>query len=107
LVFHEMLMNAIEWGGEFDPNRKVRISCIRTRRMVLYRIADPGKGFQFEELSHAAVNYAPEERAESALVRHEKGLRPGGFGILMARSMVDELLYNEVHNEVLFVKYLG
>lgn len=107
LVFHEMLMNAIEWGGEFDPNRKVRISCIRTRRMVLYRIADPGKGFQFGELSHAAVNYAPEERAESALVRHEKGLRPGGFGILMARSMVDELLYNEVHNEVLFVKYLS
>ena len=26
-VFHEMLMNAIEWGGKFDPNRKVRISC--------------------------------------------------------------------------------
>jgi len=102
-----MLMNAIEWGGQFDPNRKVRISCIRTRRMVLYRIADPGKGFQFEDLSHAAVNYAPEERAESAVVRHEKGIRPGGFGILMARSMVDELLYNEVHNEVLFVKYLG
>lgn len=107
MVFHEMLMNAIEWGGEFDPNRKVRISCIRTRRMVLYRIADPGKGFHFEDLSHAAVNYAPDERAESAIVRHEKGLRPGGFGILMARSMVDELLYNEVHNEVLFVKYLG
>jgi CheY-like chemotaxis protein/anti-sigma regulatory factor (Ser/Thr protein kinase) len=106
LVFHEMLMNAIEWGGRFDPNRKVRISCIRTRRMILYRIADPGQGFQFDKLSHAAVNYAPEERAESANVRHEKGLRPGGFGILMARSMVDELLYNEVHNEVLFVKYL-
>ncbi|HEY2015477.1 MAG TPA: response regulator [Bryobacteraceae bacterium] len=107
LVFHEMLMNAIEWGGRFDPNRKVRISYIRTRRMVLYRIADPGQGFHFDELAHAAVSYAPEERAESAVVRHEKGIRPGGFGILMARSMVDELLYNEVHNEVLFVKYLS
>jgi len=107
MVFHEMLMNAIEWGGQFDPTRKVRISCVRTRRMVLYRIADPGKGFHFDDLSHAAVNYAPEERAESAVVRHEKGIRPGGFGILMARSMVDEMLYNEVHNEVLFVKYLS
>jgi CheY-like chemotaxis protein/anti-sigma regulatory factor (Ser/Thr protein kinase) len=107
MVFHEMLMNAIEWGGQFDPTRKVRISCVRTRRMVLYRIADPGKGFHFDNLSHAAVNYAPEERCESAVVRHEKGIRPGGFGILMARSMVDELLYNEVHNEVLFVKYLS
>lgn len=105
MVFHEMLMNAIEWGGKLDPNRKVRISCIRTRRMVLYRIADPGEGFKFENLSHAAVSYPPEELTESALVRKEKGLRPGGFGILMARAMVDELLYNEVHNEVLFVKY--
>jgi len=107
MVFHEMLGNAIEWGGQFDPTRKVRISYIRTRRMVLYRIADPGKGFQFEGLSHAAVSYAPGEAGESAVVRHEKGLRPGGFGILMARAMVDELVYNEVHNEVLFVKYLA
>jgi len=106
MVFHEMLMNAIEWGGQLDPSRHVRISYIRTRRMVLYRIADPGKGFKFDNLSHAAVSYAPEERTESAVVRHEKGIRPGGFGILMARSMVDELVYNEVHNEVLFVKYL-
>jgi CheY-like chemotaxis protein/anti-sigma regulatory factor (Ser/Thr protein kinase) len=105
VVFHEMLMNAIEWGGKLDPNRKVRISCIRTRRMVLYRIADPGEGFQFDNLNHAAVSYPPEELAESAAVRKAKGLRPGGFGILMARAMVDELLYNEVHNEVLFVKY--
>jgi anti-sigma regulatory factor (Ser/Thr protein kinase) len=34
------------------------------------------------------------------------GLRPGGFGLLMARQMVDELLYNEAQNEVVFVKYL-
>jgi anti-sigma regulatory factor (Ser/Thr protein kinase) len=43
---------------------------------------------------------------EHASVREEKGLRPGGFGLLMARQMVDELLYNEAHNEVVFVKYL-
>ena len=32
--------------------------------------------------------------------------RIGSFGILMARAMVDELLYNEAQNEVVFVKYL-
>jgi len=106
LVFHEMLMNAIEWGGKLDPNTTVRISCIRARRMVLYRIADPGPGFNFEDLTHAAVAYPREEVAESASVRQQKGLRPGGFGILMARQMVDELLYNEARNEVVFVKYL-
>ena len=106
MVFHEMLMNAIEWGGKLDPNRKVRISFIRTRKSLMYRIADPGPGFKFEDLSHAAVSYPAGEALQSASVRHEKGIRPGGFGILMARSMVDELLYNEVHNEVLFLKYL-
>lgn len=105
-VFREMLLNAIEWGGQLDPNRKVRIAYLRARRMVLYRIADPGPGFKFEELTHAAVAYAPEDRLQYVDARLEKGLRPGGFGILMAQAMVDELIYNEVHNEVIFVKYL-
>jgi hypothetical protein len=39
-------------------------------------------------------------------VREEKGIRPGGFGLLMVRASVDELLYNERRNEVVFVKYL-
>ena len=105
-VFHEMLMNAVEWGGKLDPNRKVRISCLRARRMVLYRIADPGPGFKLEDLTHAAVAYGPDQPVEHVGVRQQKGMRPGGFGILMARSMVDELIYNEAHNEVVFVKYL-
>ena len=41
------------------------------------------------------------------LVREEKGIRPGGFGLLMVRNSVDELIYNEKRNEVVFVKYLG
>ena len=39
-------------------------------------------------------------------LRVEHGRRPGGFGILMARNLVDELVYNERGNEVLLVKYL-
>jgi hypothetical protein len=39
-------------------------------------------------------------------VREDKGIRPGGFGLLMVRSSVDELVYNEKRNEVVFVKYL-
>ena len=105
-VFAELLRNAVEWGGRLDPERKVRVAYLRTRRMVLYRIHDPGPGFKPEDLPHAAVSYPAAEMAESARVRQEKGIRPGGFGILLARSMVDELLYNEAHNEVLFVKYL-
>jgi CheY-like chemotaxis protein len=106
-AFRELLMNAIEWGGELDATRKVRISYLRAKRMILYRIADPGKGFTFQEVAHAAVGSAPSEFPFAHMqVREEKGLRPGGLGIMMTKQMVDELLYNEAQNEVVFVKYL-
>ena len=53
-AFRELVMNAVEWGGQLDPSRKVRITCVRTDRMLMYRIADPGQGFSFEGLDHAA-----------------------------------------------------
>jgi DNA-binding response OmpR family regulator len=105
-VFRELLLNAVEWGGQLDPERRVRIAYLRARRMLLYRIADPGPGFHFEELAHAAVGQTPDQPMAHMKVREEKGLRPGGFGILKARAMVDELIYNEAQNEVVFVKYL-
>lgn len=107
LAFRELLMNAIEWGGKLDPHRKVRIAYVRGRRMLLYRIADPGLGFQLEDLQHAAVGQPADKPAEHMRVRQEKGIRPGGFGLMVVRAMVDELIYNEARNEVLFVKYLG
>jgi CheY-like chemotaxis protein len=105
-AFREMLMNAIEWGGGLDPRQTVRIACLRAKRMLLFRIADPGKGFSFASLPHAAVSNTPESPLAHAFVREERGLRPGGFGLLMTRQIVDELIFNEAHNEVVFVKYL-
>jgi CheY-like chemotaxis protein len=105
-AFRELLMNAIEWGGKLDPNRKVRISCVRTKKMLLYRIADPGEGFDIEGLRHAAISNPEHDPIRHLVVREEKGLRPGGFGLAMTRSLVDELIYNEARNEVIFVKYL-
>jgi len=105
-AFGELLMNAIEWGGKLDPTKTVRISYLRARRMLLYRIADPGQGFSFEGLEHAALANPPDRPTEHMLVREDKGLRPGGFGLLITRQLVDELLYNEKQNEVVFIKYL-
>jgi DNA-binding response OmpR family regulator len=105
-AFRELLSNAVEWGGKLDPTRTVRISCIRARRMLLYRIADPGEGFDIERLTHAAINNPEGDPLQHAFVREEKGLRPGGLGLAITRSLVDELIYNEARNEVVFVKYL-
>ena len=104
-AFRELLMNAVEWGGKLDANRKVRISCIRTKRMLLYKIADPGEGFDIDGLMHAAISH-PNDPIKHLEIREEKGIRPGGFGLALTRSLVDELIYNEARNEVIFVKYL-
>jgi len=105
-AFRELLMNAIEWGGGLDPSRTVRIAFLRAKRMLLYRIADPGPGFNVEGLLHAAIGHPEDDPTAHAIVREERGIRPGGFGILTVRAQVDELLYNEKRNEVVFVKYL-
>jgi CheY-like chemotaxis protein/anti-sigma regulatory factor (Ser/Thr protein kinase) len=104
-AFRELLLNAVEWGGKLDPRRTVRISYLRAKHMLLYRIADPGPGFKTEELDHAAITH-PDNPIEHMVIREQKGLRAGGFGLLMVRAKVDELLYNEKQNEVVFVKYL-
>jgi two-component system, OmpR family, response regulator len=105
-AFRELLNNAIEWGGRLDPNLKVRISFIRTKKMLMYRLDDPGPGFDLHNLKHAALNNPEEDPMAHMKAREEKGLRPGGLGLLLTQQMVDELVYNEARNEVVLIKYL-
>jgi DNA-binding response OmpR family regulator len=106
LAFKEILINAMEHGGHFDPSQHVEISFIRARRAIACRVKDPGKGFSLEELRHAVAGSSPDDLFRHAKVRDEQGMRPGGFGILLAKKLVDELIYNEKGNEVVLVKYL-
>jgi CheY-like chemotaxis protein/anti-sigma regulatory factor (Ser/Thr protein kinase) len=105
-AFRELLSNAVEWGGRLDATRSVRISCLRSKRMLLYRISDPGEGFDIERLAHAAICNDDDDPLRHDRVRQEMGLRPGGLGLVMTRALVDELIYNEKRNEVVLVKYL-
>jgi PAS domain S-box-containing protein len=103
-AFRELVMNAVEWGGGLNPSHRVRITCVRTDRLLMYRIADPGPGFSFENLDHAAITH--NNPIDHVFVRNAKGLRAGGFGVLTVRASVDELVYNQKQNEVIFIKYL-
>lgn len=105
-AFREILLNAIEHGGGNDPEKSVIITYVRADHALLYYVRDPGRGFSFSALKHAAVSNAVEAPLEHVGARMEMGLRPGGFGILLTRSLVDDLIYNELGNEVLLIKYL-
>ena len=105
-VFRELLNNAIEHGGKCDPTKLVEIKYIHLKRAILYSIKDPGKGFNIKEIEHAAFANPPGEPTRHMERRQELGLRPGGFGIMLASQVIDELVYNAQHNELIFVKYI-
>ena len=105
-AFREILLNAMEHGGHFDPHHYVEISFLRASRAIALRVKDPGQGFSLEELRHAAINSPAGDVFSHLSVRDEKGLRPGGFGLLLAKKQVDDLIYNEQGNEVLLIKYI-
>ena len=106
IAFREMLLNAMEHGGRFDPTQYVEISYIRTSHMVMCRIKDPGQGFSLDEIRHAAVGNPPDDPIAHVNVRNERGMRPGGYGVMLAKNLVDDLIFGEKGNEVLLVKYL-
>jgi len=105
-AFREMLLNAIEHGGKLDPNKYVEIDYVRARHMVTCRIADPGPGFALDDVPHAAISNPLDDPIRHVALREAQGMRPGGFGVLLARQLVDELIYGQDGNEVLLIKYL-
>ena len=105
-AFRELLNNAIEWGGHLDPNLKVRVSYIRTKNMLMYRLDDPGPGFKLEDIKHAAINNPHDNPMAHMQEREARGMRPGGLGLLLTQQLVDELVYNEKRNSVVLIKYL-
>jgi anti-sigma regulatory factor (Ser/Thr protein kinase)/CheY-like chemotaxis protein len=104
-AFREILLNAMEHGGEFQPDRSVEITRIKTPTMIMYLVRDPGEGFDFAELPHAAIS-SPDDPVRHVLHRAAQGMRAGGFGLLLAQGLVDEMLHNAQGNEAILVKYL-
>ena len=105
-AFRELLLNAMEHGAGFDPDKVIEVTAAKTARAIVYHFKDPGDGFDRTDLQHAVQTAAPDDVVATALARAEMGLRPGGFGMLIARRVADELVYNERGNEVLLIKHL-
>jgi DNA-binding response OmpR family regulator len=103
MAVREMGSNAIEWGHQKQVNRLVAITYRMEADKVTILIQDTGPGFDRSKLAHAAN---PDDPMSHLMVREELGIRDGGFGILMANGLVDELQYNECGNEVRLVKYI-
>jgi anti-sigma regulatory factor (Ser/Thr protein kinase)/ActR/RegA family two-component response regulator len=105
-ALREILMNAMEHGAAFNPEQVVEVTAVRTVRSMVFYVRDPGSGFRRESLSHSAVGNEEQDPTAHTEKREEAGMRAGGFGLLLAAGTVDELIYSEIGNEVILIKYV-
>ena len=71
-----------------------------------FTFVTPGAGFRRESLSHPAIANPAVDPVAHIEQREAEGIRPGGYGLLLAAGTVDELIYNEIGNEVILIKYV-
>lgn len=106
-ALHEILLNAMEHGAAFNAEQVVEVTAVRTRRAFVFYVRDPGAGFRPEFISSEIVADPLNNLNIHVVKREEEGIRPGGYGLLVASGTVDELIYSEIGNEVLLIKYVA
>lgn len=103
-AFLEIGQNAIEWGHGHVVEQSVNVTFRAYDDRVEVVVRDEGPGFDPAHLPHAAVQDDPLGHVE---VREQLGIREGGFGLLIARGLVDELEHSGRGNEVKLTKRFG
>ena len=106
IALHELLENAMEHGCRFECSKTIELTFIQTDQFMLFQIRDPGAGFSPENLHHTALANPPDAPLHHMEYRSQQGMRAGGYGILVARHIADEVIYSERGNEVMLIKYL-
>ena len=103
IAVREVGINAIEWGHRKEVDKIINAIFRIEPNRITVTIRDSGPGFDPRQIPHAAQPGDPVGHLEA---RQAMGLREGGFGIILARGLVDELRYNDRGNEACLIKYL-
>ena len=90
LALEEALVNAIKHGNGMDPAKQVRVDCTFDEDRVTIVIEDVGPGFD--------VGSVPDPTSEENLDK------PGGRGIMLMRSFMSRVEYNDSGNRLLLEK---
>ena len=90
LAVEEALVNAIKHGNQMDPEKQIEIKISSSLELVRIEIADQGEGFVPEDV--------PDPTAQENLEL------PCGRGIMLMRSFMSHVEYNDVGNRVVMEK---
>ena len=85
----EALSNAMLYGNDSDPQKRVRVEITMARESITARVTDEGTGFNPDAV--------PDPTIPSNL------FKSGGRGIFLMRSLLDEVMYNDEGNSVTLV----
>ena len=92
LAIAEICANAIEHGNKFAPDKSVHLYYALHQNRLLFMVEDEGKGFNPEDLPDPT--------------KRENLLKKRGRGIFLARSLVDEIIFQDKGRRVILVKKL-
>ena len=90
LAAEEAIVNAIVHGNKLDPHKQVLVECLVSREIVRVEITDEGAGFDPALLPDCTA----EERLEV----------PNGRGVMLMRTFMTRIEYNDKGNRVLMEK---
>lgn len=93
LAVTEALVNAVRHGNGNDPARQVRVSYTTEEAVFVIQIEDEGQGFIRQDI--------PDPTLEENLKR------PCGRGLLLMRSLMNNVEFNEIGNRVTLRKNLS
>lgn len=103
IACREVLLAAIEHGAGRAAGKLVDVVAVRTERAIVFYARDPGPGF---EAPRVPPGLAPDGSVLRDLVRPQDVLgSPAAYRLLVARTVVDEMIYNETANEVILIKH--
>jgi serine/threonine-protein kinase RsbW len=93
LALEEAFVNALRHGNKMDPNKEIKIDYYISCEKVEISVTDEGEGFDLDGV--------PDPRSGENLYK------TGGRGLLLIRSFMDEVDFNECGNMMHMVKHSG
>ena len=93
LALEEAFLNAVKHGNRMNPNKKVLLDYVVDQEKVEIRMTDEGPGFDPHRI--------PDPRVGNNLYR------PEGRGLLLIRSYMHTVEYNERGNSLRMVRCKG
>ncbi len=90
LLVREGLVNAVEHGNDFDPDRNIHLRIVREQQTLTIEIEDEGEGFDYGQII--------EKQTDPLSLR--------GRGLAILNNYADQVRFNEKGNVLIMTKKL-